>query len=186
MRPRRDFAGIVYPALLSSLVIGAVGGFALVAREPWLFPSLGPTIFLHMVSPGEPAARSRNTLLGHGLGALAGFAALFLAGAQDAPSAFSEECVVASRVVATALAIGGTILFQKLLDAGHPPAAATTMLITLGGMKPELRSVLAIAVGVALTTALGLAARAVSSWRSAANRAPPAQTKKQPDLEPGC
>jgi hypothetical protein len=186
MRPRRDFAGIVYPALLSALVIGAVGVVALVAREPWLFPSLGPTIFLHMVNPGEPAARSRNTLLGHGVGALAGFAALFLAGAQDAPSAFSADGLVASRVVATALAIGGTIFFQKLLDAGHPPAAATTMLITLGGMKPELRFVLAIAIGVALTTALGFVARAVSSWRLAANRAPQAPTKKQPDLEPGC
>jgi hypothetical protein len=186
MRPRRDLAGIFYPALLSSLVIGAVGVFALMAREPWLFPSLGPTIFLHMVNSGEPAARSRNTLLGHGVGALAGFAALFVAGAQDAPSAFSSEGLVASRVVATALAIGATIFFQKMLDVFFFNDTATTEIYTLGGMKPELRSALAIAIGVALTTAFGLAARAVVSWRPAANRGAEAQTKEQPDLESGC
>lgn len=42
------------------------------AHQPWLFPSLGPTIFLQTVTPNESAARPWNTVRGHGVGIAAG------------------------------------------------------------------------------------------------------------------
>jgi hypothetical protein len=152
-------ASPAYAALLSTLVMGIVGALGLWAGQPWLFPSLGPTIFLGAVSPNEPGARLWNTLVGHGIGVAAGFAALFLFGAQDAPPALSAEALSAGRAAATALAVGATVALQLLANAQHPPAAATTMLITLGGLKPGWNTVFAIAVGVGLVAAFAEGAR---------------------------
>jgi hypothetical protein len=41
------------------------------------------------------------------------------------------------RVAATAVSVAVTVGVQSLSKVQHPPAAATTMLITLGGMKPS-------------------------------------------------
>jgi hypothetical protein len=139
--------------------MGALGVLGLLAGQAWLFPSLGPTIFIRAVTPHEPSARLWNTLLGHGIGVIAGFAALFLFSAQNAPPTLSAETLSASQVAAAALAVGATVALQLALRAQHPPAAATTMLITLGGFKPEGRALLAIVVGVALTAAMGEGAR---------------------------
>ncbi|QGM96372.1 HPP family protein [Methylocystis parvus] len=153
----RRIARAAAPALLSALVMGLVGLLAVLVRQPWLFPSLGPTIFLLATSPADPAARPWNVFLGHAIGVAAGFGALFLFGAQETPSVFAADAVSMSRAAATALAVGATMLLQTLSDAKHPPAAATTMLITLGGMPASWLTAAAVAVGVALVMALGYA-----------------------------
>jgi len=61
--------------------MGAIGALGLWAGQAWLFPSLGPTIFLQAVTPHEPSAQLWNTLAGHAVGVAAGFGALFLFGA---------------------------------------------------------------------------------------------------------
>lgn len=124
-------------------------------EQPWLFPSLGPTIFLQAVTPDQPAARPWNTLVGHAVGVVAGFAALYLLGAQADPPTLSAGVLTIGRVAATALAVGATIALQLALSAQHPPAAATTMLITLGGLRPEWSTVGLITVGVTLVATLG-------------------------------
>ena len=141
--------------LLSTLAMGAVGAFGLWAGQAWLFPSLGPTIFLQAVTPQEPAARLWNTLAGHAIGAAVGFAALFAFGAQHTPPVMSTEILSAARVAATALAVGATVALQLATRTQHPPAVATTMLITLGGLKPDLRTGLVIVAGVVLVALLG-------------------------------
>jgi CBS-domain-containing membrane protein len=157
---RRDIALAAAPALLSALVISLVGALGIAARQPWLFPSLGPTVFLLTANAADPAARPWNILVGHAIGACAGFGALFFCGAQETPSVFAADAVSISRAAATALAVGATMLLQSKAGAMHPPAAATTMLITLGGMKPAWSTIVAIAVGVMLAAGLGYAARA--------------------------
>ncbi len=155
MKPHRSALSQTYMVLAPPLILGVVGGLAALAGQPWLFPSLGPTAFLHAVSPDEPGARMWNTLVGHAIGASAGFAALFLCGAQHMPSALTAEATPISRVAATALAVGLTVALQLKLEAKHPPAAATTMLVTLGGLKPEWRTVWALVIGVGLVAGLG-------------------------------
>lgn len=129
------------------------------ARQAWLFPSLGPTIFLQAITPHEPAARPWNTLAGHAIGAVVGFTAVLLFGAEHATPVPSTDVLSASRIAATALAVGATVALQLAAKAQHPPAAATTMLITLGGLTPDAQTVLVIAVGAMLVAALGEGAR---------------------------
>jgi hypothetical protein len=57
------------------------------------------------------------------------------------------------------------VVLQLALKAQHPPAAATTMLITLDGLKPDWETVLAIVVGVLLVATLGEAARLLHPHR---------------------
>lgn len=144
-----------YPALSSGLVMGAIGMLGLAAGQPWLFPSLGPTIFLQTVTPQAPGARTWNIVAGHTLGVCAGFFALFLIGAHAAPAAIGGESLSWERVAATALAVTITVGHQSTVAAQHPPAAATTMLITLGSLKPTWGTIFAIAAGVSLVAALG-------------------------------
>lgn len=106
-------------------------------------------------------------MAGHAIGVAAGFAAVFLCGAQHAPPVMSAEALSASRIAATALAVGATVALQLALSVQHPPAAATTMLITLGGLKPELDTALVIGVGVSLVAALGEGGRLLHPDRRA-------------------
>lgn len=161
MRP--FISSAVGPAIFSLLVIGLVGALALAAGQPWLFPSLGPTVFLQAMSPGEPASRPWNMLVGHSIGVASGFGALAAFGALDAPSALGGLGLSPQRAAATALAVGVTIFLQQLADAKHPPAAATTMLITLGAIAPSWGAAAAVMIGVALVTGLGLGARALAT-----------------------
>ncbi len=151
-----------YAALVSTAVMVAIGALAIWARQPWLFPSLGPTIFLQTVTPNEPGSRLWNTLAGHTVGVCLGFLTVYIFGIQ----ALAAEHLTPGRVCATALAVGSTILVQYLLKALHPPAAATTMLVTLGGLKADWASVGAIAIGVALVSAFGELARQLHPERS--------------------
>jgi hypothetical protein len=146
--------------------MGAIGLLGLWFRQPWLFPSLGPTIFLQAVTPDAPGARLWNTLAGHAIGVAAGFGALFLFAGQNAPTPLTSDVLAVSRIAATVLAVGATVGVQLAVSAQHPPAAATTMLITLGGLKPDVQTVWAIAVGVMLVAVLGEGARLAHPARS--------------------
>ncbi len=166
MRRWRKLAPVLYAALTSAVVMALVGGIGMWVRQPWLFPSLGPTIFLQTVTPNQPSARPWNTIVGHLLGIVAGFAALFLFGAQHELPPMASGVLEFGRVGATALAVGLTIAGQALLRAEHPPAAATTMLLTLGGLTPSMKTVVVIIIGVALVTIFGEAGRWLHPERS--------------------
>lgn len=125
-----------YPAVMSALVMAAIGALAWGLHQPWLFPSLGPTIFLQTVTPNEAGAKPYNILVGHAIGVAAGFVASLLVHTAGDASAMAAGLPTLGQSAATALAVGLTVLGQIALGAQHPPAAATTMLLTLGGLKP--------------------------------------------------
>ncbi len=145
-----------YMAIMSGLAMGGIGALGLASGQPWLFPSLGPTVFLQAVTPRAHSTRMWNTLAGHAVGLCAGFMALYSFGAQTTPAAMSGEILSLERVAATALAVAVTVGVQSILKAHHPPAAATTMLITLGGMGPNWSTVSSITAGVLLVSAFGV------------------------------
>lgn len=149
----------LYAAIASGLAIGAIGALALAADQPWLFPSLGPTVFIQAVTPHEPGARIWNTIVGHAMGLGAGLVALFAFGAQYTPAVMSGEILSMQRAAATALAVSVTVGLQSVLNAQHPPAAATTMLVTLGGLKPNWNTVSIVTVGVLFASVVGLFVR---------------------------
>jgi CBS domain-containing membrane protein len=56
--------------------IGLMAILADITHSPFIFPSLGPTAFLFFYTPTAPAASPRNTLIGHGVGIVAGYFSL--------------------------------------------------------------------------------------------------------------
>ncbi len=145
----------LWAPLTAALATLAIGSVALLAGQPWLFPSLGPSIFLHVHKPDNPTARPYNTIVGQAAGVAAGALSILFTGASQAPSILSGQTMVASRVWASALAMGLCLLFQQLLKASHPPAAATALLLTLGGFQLVGEDLLAITVGVGLIILIG-------------------------------
>lgn len=144
----------LYAGWVALVITGIVGGLGLAFQQPWLFPSLGPTIFIHTVTPNQEAARPWNTFVGHGIGAASAFLSLALLGALHAPSAMVAGQVTASRIVASALAVALTIGGQIPARAGHAPATATTLLITLGGLPADFATVGVLVIGIGLSTVL--------------------------------
>lgn len=130
------------------LTIAILAVVAMISHVPFVFPSLGPTAFLFFFTPLAPTASPRNTLCGHAIGILCGYGALWVTGLQDAAPA-STVGVDAARVVAAALSLAATGALMILAKAAHPPAGATTLIISLGIVTRPLH-LLVIEVAVAL------------------------------------
>jgi hypothetical protein len=155
-------SGRVVAAALSALVIAVIGGLGLAAGVPWLLPSLGPTIALQSASPDLPASRLRSVLVGHAVGLVSGFVAVYVTGAYADPAVTGGAALTAARVAAAVLAIALSMSGDALTGAQHPPAQATTLLVALGAVAPTLQGALTVAAGVVLVAALG---EAVRRWR---------------------
>src|SRR4051794_32265288 len=76
----------VWAPLAGGLLVLAVGLLALAFGQPWLFPSLGPTVYLQAAQPQLPSSRFVNVVAGHLLGLAAGLGAVVLLGAAGEPS----------------------------------------------------------------------------------------------------
>ncbi|HET6772385.1 MAG TPA: HPP family protein [Acidimicrobiales bacterium] len=113
------------------LTIGILASLAMVTDTPSLFPSLGPTAFLLFSTPMLASACPRNTVEGHLIGVVAGYLSLVLFGLSDNPATIIEG-VTAGRVGAAALSLALTSGFMIWLQRAHPPAGATTLIISLG------------------------------------------------------
>lgn len=140
----------VFAFVNGCLSIAVLSAVALVTGSPFVFPSLGPTAFLHFYTAMAPAASPRNTVCGHLIGILAGFLSLTLFGLRDAGPAL--EGMTASRVAAVALSLGLTSGVMVWLRVPHPPAGATTMIISLG-ILTDPAHLLVLMVAVLLLTA---------------------------------
>ncbi|MGE0793898.1 MAG: HPP family protein [Acidimicrobiia bacterium] len=128
------------------IAIGVMAFVAYVTGEAFVFPSLGPTAFLLFYTPLQPAASPRNTLGGHAIGAAAGYLALVVFGLTDAAPALATS-VTGARVGAAALSLGLTSGAMVWARVPHPPAGATTLIVSLGILRePEQLVVLMVAV----------------------------------------
>jgi CBS domain-containing membrane protein len=132
---------------VTTAILAAV---ALLTRTPFIFPSLGPTAFLFFYSPESPTASPRHTLYGHAIGIVCGFGSLWVCGLRhELPT--TEVGVSGARVLATALSLAFTGALMILLKAAHPPAGATTLIVSLGIVSRPFHLAL-IEVAVALLT----------------------------------
>ena len=130
------------------LSIGLMSVLALVTGSPFIFPSLGPTAFLFFYTPRAPSASPRNTLVGHSIGVGAGYVSLLVTGLLAAGPALAVG-VTWPRVIAAALSLGLTAGLMVLCKSPHPPAGATTLIISLGILtKPWQLALLLLAVVV--------------------------------------
>ena len=121
----------VYVCINGFTTIGLLALLALFTGSPFVFPSLGPTAYLFFFSPLAEASSPRNTILGHAIGLICGYAAFALTAAYAPPFAVHGS-VHGARVLAAALSLSATGAFMALLRVSHPPAGATTLIVSLG------------------------------------------------------
>ena len=152
-RAGRAGAG-AYAFALCLVVMAAAGLAGLLVRQPLLFPSLGPTLMLFFESPRQEASTPRNTLLGHAVAILAGAGCLALFGLSGHPPVTTEG-ITTARVGAAALSLALTALALKLLAAPHPPAGASTLIVSLG-ILTSVSELVSMAAAVVLVTVLGV------------------------------
>jgi CBS domain-containing membrane protein len=145
----------IFMFLNGFITIALLAGVAMVSRTPFVFPSLGPTAFLFFFTPRTPAASPRHTIYGHAIGIVCGYGALRLFGLEDAPAAMITG-VTAARVGAAALSLALTGSLMILLRAAHPPAGATTLIISLGIVTRPFH-LLVIEIAVAILTVQAIA-----------------------------
>jgi CBS-domain-containing membrane protein len=130
------------------LSIGLMAMAAVLTGAPFIFPSLGPTAFLLFYTPTAPAASPRNTLGGHLIGALAGYLSLVVFGLTDRGPALATG-VDWANVGAAALSLGLTSGAMVWCKVPHPPAGATTLIVSLGILRqPWQLGVLMLAVAL--------------------------------------
>ncbi len=144
--PRLVWASFVF--VNGFIAVSLLAGLAVISHAPLVFPSVGPTAFLLYFMPTAPTASPRNTLWGHAIGIACGYGALCLLGLEHAPSAILED-IQWHRVLAAALSFAATGAFMILFRVVHPPAGATTLIISLGFITAPAH-LFAIEIAVAL------------------------------------
>lgn len=166
LRSWRGEAGVgLYAAVVAVVTLCAAGAVGLALHQPWLFPSLGPTVMVLAETPRQPAAHPRNVVVGHLVGAVAGYLALVVTGLTAAPSV-TEAGVDGRRIAAAALSLALTTLALQVVRAPHPPAGATTLIVSLG-VLPTPVDLLVVMGSVLLVTAAATALNTVAGARQA-------------------
>ncbi len=171
-------------AVVSMAILGAV---ARISRTPFVFPSVGPTAILFFFHPMSPSASPRHAIYGHAIGILCGYGSVWLMGLERAPSSLGLPMGFRRMAAVTlSLALSGSLMI--LLRAAHAPAAATTLIVSLGLVtRPlhlvaiELAVILLSAEAVLINRAAGLPypfwARRADSSMEELEADPPSRTK---------
>jgi CBS domain-containing membrane protein len=138
------------------ITIALLALLALVSRNPFVFPSLGPTAYLLFFSPLAKASSPRNTIFGHLIGIVCGYGAYIATGAGAVPFGVHPG-IFWPRILAAALSLSATGAFMVLLGVSHPPAGATTLIISLGIIsKPRELAIIEVAVFLLVAQALAI------------------------------
>lgn len=138
------------------ITIALLALLALVSRNPFVFPSLGPTAYLLFFSPLAKTSSPRNTICGHAIGILCGYGAYVVTGAGAVPFGVHPG-IFWPRILAAALSLSATGAFMVLLGVSHPPAGATTLIISLGIIsKPSELAIIEVAVLLLVAQALAI------------------------------
>ncbi|MFP5276820.1 MAG: HPP family protein [Acidobacteriota bacterium] len=128
---RRDL--LLAPLFEAALLVIAAGiGWAV--HKPLIFASLGPTAYELVETPERKSAQPYNIVVGHLVGVLGGFLALWATDAWHTPP-FSSGAIQGPRIWAVALAAAITVVVTLLIKATQPAALSTTLLVALGSMQ---------------------------------------------------
>ncbi|MGB8967142.1 MAG: HPP family protein [Candidatus Cybelea sp.] len=143
---------ILYTLLWCFVAMLVSGALAILTGRPFLFPSLGPSAIMLFGNPLEAASSPRNVLVGHFIGAGSGYAGLAATGLLGVPFTATMD---GHRVLAAAIALALTAALTIATRSEHPPAGATTLIVSLG-ILPWLVDYLVIMFAVAALTLLAL------------------------------
>lgn len=132
----------------SGVLLLVPGTFVYLTGLPFLFPSLGPSAFVLAMSPDSPAATPRRVLGGHAIGVLTGLVAYHLLAAGVVATNVTGSTAALELVASGSLALVCTAAGMVATDTRHPPACATTLIVSLGLLTtPTEGVVIVLAVG---------------------------------------
>jgi hypothetical protein len=146
-----------YSALACFCLLAFAGWVGLSTAQPWLFPSLGPTLMTAFESPEQPSARPQNSFVGHLVGIFIGYACLRGFDLLNRPSA-PVGGLTARYVLAAAISVAATSFVLMILGLPHPPAGASTLIVSLGILTTRteiLTMILAVALMTGCVWAIG-------------------------------
>jgi CBS-domain-containing membrane protein len=136
-----------YVLLSGFITIALLSVVAMFTNNPFVFPSLGPTAYLYFFAPLARASSPRHALYGHAIAIACGYFALWSTG-MVFPHGL-ENGITWNTGFAAAVSLGLTGAFMVLLRVSHPPAGATTLIVSLGLIaKPLDLFILEVAVMV--------------------------------------
>jgi CBS-domain-containing membrane protein len=141
-----------FSACLIAMIVSGLAAYLF--RQPLLFPSLGPTAFLIFRTPMAASASPRNTLIGHGAAIMVGYGTLVLFGLRHTPNVL-QAAISPARIGAATLSVALTSALLILFRSLHPPAGATTLIVSLG-LLSAFHAIIMIALGIVILT--------VTSW----------------------
>jgi CBS-domain-containing membrane protein len=111
----------------------ALGLLSFITGQPFLIPSLGPSIFLLGTLPDDEMNYPQRIIGGQYIGAIAGFVSFHLiVGGIEAGVSPAVSLEVLRQVFSSFAAALLTTFGMYLTDTQHPPAYATTLIISLG------------------------------------------------------
>ena len=147
-------SGSLYILVVATILTALLCSIAVLARAPFVVPSVGPTIFIIVAFSLSEQAHPRNILFATAATIVAGIIGLALFGLIDVPPDLTDLSWTraGALVFAVALGIGGIISLRAL----HVPAVATAMIIAAGLLK-DPNDWVAVFVGVLVVTLAGLA-----------------------------
>ncbi len=121
----------VYVSINCFITVTILALLAFATSNPFVFPSVGPTAYLFFFTPMAKSASPRNAILGHAIGLTCGYLALRLTGAWPSPVA-THPGIYWPMILSAALSLSATGAVMILLRVSHPPAGATTLIVSLG------------------------------------------------------
>ena len=144
----------IWAPVMGGFLILFAGIIGLIAGQPWLFPSLGPTAYLQVETPELKSAHFYNTIVGHYVGITAGLIGIAIFNLWETPSVLVSHELLPVWVGAAAIAIFLTIIINMFLRSSHHPAAATTLLVALGAFRTPSQ-ISALIAGVLIIAVVG-------------------------------
>jgi hypothetical protein len=156
---------ILWRSVLGGTLLMVPGVLGYIVDNLWLFPSLGPSLFLLVISPHEKSSRIYNVFVGHLIAIVCGYIAVIATGAGGIPSELAGGHILVPHILASGIAMGLMIFLQLSLKAAHVPGASTALLITLGAFKVSWHDFMVILVGVVIMAIVGETARRFLLWK---------------------
>src|SRR5215469_308899 len=136
-----------YVLVNSAISIAIVSTIAALSKQPFIFPSLGPTAFVLFYDAQGAQAAPRNVFCAHAIGVLAGYLALVIFGLTMAKPDLTD--ITVPRIGAVILCLCLTVSLMVWLHVPHSPAASTTLMVGLGLIRtPPQLTILMVAVVV--------------------------------------
>lgn len=151
MAPKRKRDLWIAPLCEGTLIL-VVSLAAWLSQQPLLFASLGPTAYEQIETPRQRTARPYNVVVGHFIGIVSGFIALYCTSAWSVP-AISPGHVTMPRVEAAVLSAVLTVLGTLAAHASQPAAVASTLLVSLGILQSWQDGLIMMGAVVLMTVA---------------------------------